>query len=306
MSNNIIGINQIKEILPYRYPMLMVDRVCIEDENKCIGLKNVSFNEQMFNGHFPDHPIFPGVLQVEAMKQVAEIVIKDRLDPKRENDIYIKSLKKVKFRRPNNPGDRMKIEVEMTNMDGETAEFKGVISNNSGATCQAELTLAVRPPSSPEEMPELFSECDKSDNIDMDINDIMALIPHRYPFLLVDYIVSVEGSHVVAVKNTSFNEPIFRGYTTNYPVLPGSVQAEMVAQAGCVYQLSKPENRGKIAYFMSIQESEFFHPVHPGDQLICEVDLPEGQSRFGRGYGFIRVEDKVVSKTSMTFAIVNP
>jgi len=69
--------------------------------------------------------------------------------------------------------------------------------------------------------------------------------------------------------------------------------------------LSKPENQGKIAYFMAIDNAEYFHPVTPGDQLRIEVDVPESSSRFGRGEGFIYVEDKIVSKSEITFAVVD-
>lgn len=306
MVGKVFGINQIKELLPYRYPMLLVDRLFVESETKYIGLKNLTFNELFFQGHFPNHPIMPGVLQVEAMQQVAHIAVGKKLDPSGKGDVYIKNLKKVKFRKPNNPGDRIAIEIEIIKIDGNIAELAGKIRNNSGLTCEATLILSVRDRVYPDKMPELFTEFDKSDKIVMDVNKIMSIIPHRYPFLLVDNIISVEGSHVVAVKNTTYNEPIFRGYSPDYAVLPGAIQAEIVAQCGCAYVLSRPENAGKIAYFMAIEESEFFHPVHPGDQLICEVDLPEGKSRFGRGDGFIRVGDKVVSKTSMTFALIAP
>ncbi|OGV37466.1 MAG: hypothetical protein A2X48_18760 [Lentisphaerae bacterium GWF2_49_21] len=139
----------------------------------------------------------------------------------------------------------------------------------------------------------------------MDVMKIMSIIPHRYPFLLVDYIVSVNGPHVIAIKNVTGNEPFFHGHSPDYSVLPGAVQAEIIAQSGCVMVLSKPENKGKIAYFMAIDNAEYFHPVTPGDQLRIEVDVPEGSSRFGRGEGFIYVEDKLVSKSEITFGVID-
>jgi 3-hydroxyacyl-[acyl-carrier-protein] dehydratase len=306
MSEIFMDIRAIKEELPYRYPMLLVDRVQKVSDTKFIGLKNLSFNEQFFQGHFPGHPIFPGVLQVEAMEQVAELAVKDKLDPENKLDIYIKSLKQVKFRKPNNPGDRMLIEVELEKIENGDAFFKAQTKNNSGVTCQvASMVLSAREKVKPEPVPVEFNEYDKTENIAMDISKVMSLTPHRYPFLLVDYIYAVEGSHVIAVKNTTYNEPLFRGYSPDYAVLPGAIQSEMVAQAGGVYMLSRPEHKGKTPIFMSIQAAEFYHPILPGDQLICEVDIPEGKSRFGRGNGFIKVGDKIVSKTEMTFAIIS-
>lgn len=110
MSGEIIGVSALRDILPCRPSMLLLDRVFAESENKLIGLKSISMNEPCFMGHFPGHPILPGVLQVEAIAQLAEVGLWKRLDPERKGDFYIKELHKIKFRRPNNPGDRLVIE----------------------------------------------------------------------------------------------------------------------------------------------------------------------------------------------------
>jgi len=306
MPGEIWCAEKIKESLPYRYPMLLLDRLCIASETKYIGLKNISFNEEIFQGHFPGHPIMPGVLQVEAMQQVAEIAVKDKLDPKGEGDIYIKSLQKVKFRRPANPGDRLLIEIEVTEINAGEAKITAVNRTNAGVACQANMVLSVRPRTAPDGFFREFSEIDKNDSITMDVNGIMEIIPHRYPFLLVDYIVSFEGINVLAVKNVTCNEPLLHAYSPDYAVLPGVVQSEIIAQAGAVLMLSRPENKGKIAYFMSIVESEVLHPAFPGDQLRIDVELPESRSRFGRGHGSLTVDGKLISKTVMTFAVVDP
>jgi len=303
----LLTIKEIKDVLPYRYPMLMLDRAVIESDVKATALKNLTFNELFFQGHFPNHPIMPGVLQVEAMFQTAQLLVQDRLDPKREGDLYLKMMERVKFRKPNNPGDRVKIEANLEKIENGEAVLNCTTTNASGLACQAKLTLAVRPFGAPTEMPQLYTEFDKTENILMDVTKIMSVVPHRYPFLLIDNIILRDDTgRIVAVKNTSANEELFQGYRPDYPVLPGSLQAEIVAQAGCASVLSQEENKGKLAFFMGIEKSEFFHPVFPGDQLVCDVMLPPGKSKFGRGTGVIKVGDKIVSETAMTFAIVDP
>jgi len=305
MAGEVLCFKDIKEALPCRPSAILLDRVFVESETKLVGMKNVSFNESFFLGHFPGHPIMPGVLQVEAMSQLAELAVGGKIDPKREGDIYIKALRKVKFRRPNNPGDRLLIEVEVKNVGSDTADVSATVKNASGLTCQAEITLGVRPRVQPTAMPSAFGEFDKNDKIFMDVNKIMDVIPHRYPFLLIDYIRSIEGHHISAVKNTTCTEPFFREYPDNYLTLTNSILPEMVAQAGSVYMLSTPEAKGKIGYFMAIEKSEFLHPIHPGDQLVCEINIPDNKSRFGKGEGYIKVGDTVVSTTTMTFALVD-
>jgi 3-hydroxyacyl-[acyl-carrier-protein] dehydratase len=183
--------------------------------------------------------------------------------------------------------------------------IKASTRSNSGVTCQAEITLSVRERLTTKESWIEYNEFDRNDDIFMGPEKIMEYIPHRYPFLLVDYIKHIENGKIMGVKNVSFNEPVFRGYMPEYSVLPGSIQCEIFAQVGCVYQLSLPENKSKIAYFMSISEAEFFAPIVPGDQLVCDIKLPTSSSKFGRGEGTVSVDGKIVSKITMAFALVD-
>ena len=144
MSGEIIGVSALRDILPCRPSMLLLDRVFAESENKLIGLKSISMNEPCFMGHFPGHPILPGVLQVEAIRQLGELAVRPALDPAGEKDVYIRVLEKVKFRRPNNPGDRMKVEAEIVEIrDNSEAVVKAKTMNNGGKVS----LLGILPPS---------------------------------------------------------------------------------------------------------------------------------------------------------------
>jgi 3-hydroxyacyl-[acyl-carrier-protein] dehydratase len=295
----------IKEILPYRHPILLLDRASIESETRAVGLKLLSFNDLVFQGHFPNHPIMPGVLQVEAMSQTAMLLLKERFDPDSTRDIYVKSIDKVKFRKPALPGDRLVVEVDIKELNGEEASVVAVNRTKSGVTCQVTMVISVRDRITDVKIPTEFNEIDKDENVEMDVAGIMDVIPHRYPFLLVDYIASVDDSNVVAVKNITATEPFMHAYSPEYSVLPGPIQVEIIAQAGCVHTLLRPENKGKIAYFMSIFDVTYHSPIRPGDQLEIRVTIPRGGSKFGKGTGLIYVDGELVTEGGIAFALVD-
>ena len=293
----------LKQALPQWNWRLMLDRAEIIDDTHAVAMKNLTNNEEFFNGHFPNHPIMPGVLQVEAMRQLCELLGGAKLAPSAEEQIYIKSIGKTRFRRPNVPGDRIKIEAELIAEADRVLTFKTLISNAGGAACDSQITLAVRPVPGPKSMPALFTEFDRSENLAMNEEQTKALMPHRYPFLLMDYIVKSEGSSIIAIKNVSANEPVFNGMV--HPVMPESLLCEIGAQAGCACVLSRPENAGKLGFFMSIENAESLQPVVPGDQLVIECELPPSKSRFGKGSCRMLVEGAEVFKSAIMFAIVD-
>jgi len=138
-----LDINQVMELLPHRYPFLMVDRVLrFEGETKCIGVKSVTINEPFFAGHFPGHPVMPGVLQVEAMAQVASILMLKLTKSGSGRLGYFVSADEVKFRKPVFPGDTLFISAELTKTRGkQLARLKCSCAVNDAVVSECELML---------------------------------------------------------------------------------------------------------------------------------------------------------------------
>ena len=138
----------------------------------------------------------------------------------------------------------------------------------------------------------------------MDINEIMKVIPHRYPFLLVDRIDEiVEGEKVVAAKNVTMNDPFFQGHFPQLPVMPGVLIIEAMAQAGAVAVLSKEEFKGKIAFLAAVDKAKFRKNVVPGDTLRLEVELLKLKKNAGVAKGIAYVGDKKAAEAEITFMI---
>ena len=229
MSNKIYSIGKIKELLPYQYPMLLIDRFWQESETKFVGLKNVTTTEEYFTGHFPSHPIMPGVLQVESTFQAAALSVKEKLDPADKFDVYMKSMKNAKFRKPTEPGDRLLIDIEVMQIENGEAVIKATNKNNAGLSSQVEMVIATRPRVYNVEKPELFNKYDKSPDNSMNLEEIKKYMPHRYPFLLIDYIAINDGETITAIKNITYNDPIMHSHSSGYSVLPGSIQALLLS-----------------------------------------------------------------------------
>jgi beta-hydroxyacyl-ACP dehydratase FabZ len=141
----VIGIEEIMRILPHRYPFLLVDRILeFEERKRVVGIKNVTFNEPFFQGHFPGHPVMPGVLIVEAMAQVGGVLLMGAISDLESRVVYIMSLDKVKFRKPVRPGDQLRFEVEMVQVRGMVCRVRGVAKVDGEVVCEAEMAAMVR------------------------------------------------------------------------------------------------------------------------------------------------------------------
>jgi len=140
----------------------------------------------------------------------------------------------------------------------------------------------------------------------LDINDVLKLLPHRYPFLMVDRIVDFEGdTKATGIKNVTINEPYFPGHFPGHPIMPGVLQLEAMAQVSSVLMLRKPENAGKIGYFMSANRLKFRRPVLPGDVLTIETELIKMRGSIGSTRARCVVGDNVVSEAELKFALLD-
>ena len=301
----IFGYQELIAALPRRCPGLLLDRVEVIDERHLLGLKLVNSNEEFFIGHFPGHPIMPGVLQIEAMKQLCELAARPLLATEELCDIHLPLVEKVKFRRPVTPGDRLKIEAELLESGAGRMRFRTVASTKFGVVSEGFLTLAARSPIVPAVMPALFGGNDRSDETPLDAVKTMSMMPHRYPFLLIDYVQRITDAAVTAVKNISGDDAIFRHFGNLAPVMPESLLCEISAQAGAACVLSRPENEGKLGVFMAIDRAESFAPIVPGDQIAVDATLPPSKSKFGKGPCTIYVEGEKRFEINLMFAIVD-
>ncbi len=141
----------------------------------------------------------------------------------------------------------------------------------------------------------------------MDIMEIMSILPHRYPFLLIDRLVEIERKkRVVALKNVTINEPHFAGHFPNFPIMPGVLIIEAIAQAGAALLLTEiPDRASKLMVFTSIDAARFRRPVVPGDQLRIEVTVLNWRTNAVKMRGVVTVDDKVACEATVMCALTN-
>ncbi|MGA2750807.1 MAG: bifunctional UDP-3-O-[3-hydroxymyristoyl] N-acetylglucosamine deacetylase/3-hydroxyacyl-ACP dehydratase [Verrucomicrobiota bacterium] len=141
------------------------------------------------------------------------------------------------------------------------------------------------------------------DGDELDTERLMRLLPHRYPFLMVDKIIKIEGNKIVGVKNVTINEPYFQGHFPSRPIMPGVLQLEAIAQVAGVMMLRQAENFGKLAYFMSAESVRWRKPVRPGDTMVIDVELTKTRGKIGKAKGRCLVNGEAVSEAEVTFML---
>ncbi len=143
-------------------------------------------------------------------------------------------------------------------------------------------------------------------SLTMDIQKIMSILPHRYPFLLIDRVVEIERKkRIVAIKNVSFNEPQFQGHFPDYPIMPGVLMIEAIAQAGGALLLTEiPDRENKLMVFTGIDGAKFRRPVVPGDQVRIEVKVLNWRTSAVKMLGTATVDGKVACEATVMCALV--
>lgn len=139
----------------------------------------------------------------------------------------------------------------------------------------------------------------------MDIDQIKEALPHRYPFLLVDRVIDIAEDEIVAIKNVTINEPFFQGHFPQYPVMPGVLIMEALAQTAGVLELSKEENKGKLVFYAGMDKVKFKKQVIPGDQLVMTAKFVKRRGSIAVVEAKAEVDGKLAASGILTFAIGN-
>ncbi len=177
-----------------------------------------------------------------------------------------------------------------------------VIAFRSGHNLNRELLKKILEQKLCYEKKGVIHETPSSSGGGLDVHGIMKVIPHRYPFLLVDRILEMKvGERAVAIKNVTMNEAFFQGHFPGKPVMPGVLMVEAMAQVAGVVALSKPELKGKLAFFMSVDGVKFRRVIEPGDQVVMEVEIIKARSRSGQARGVCKVAGQVACEADMGF-----
>lgn len=146
-------------------------------------------------------------------------------------------------------------------------------------------------------------EVPADDGNGLEMEQIMKILPHRYPFLMIDKVLQITKTTILCLKNVTINEPYFQGHFPGHPIMPGVLQLEAIAQAAGILTLNKAENWGQIAYFISAENVKWRKPVKPGDILLIDIELIKGRGKIGKAKGCCKVGKDVVSEGVVTFML---
>ena len=143
------------------------------------------------------------------------------------------------------------------------------------------------------------------DGATLEVMQVMKILPHRPPFLMVDLVTKIEGNRIVGQKCVTMAEPVFEGHFPGHPILPGVLQLEAMAQVAGILMMRQAENAGKLAYFMSAEEVKWRKPVRPGDVLVIDVTMTKMRGKIGKARGVCSVNAEVVSEANVTFMLMD-
>ncbi|MDM5144025.1 3-hydroxyacyl-[acyl-carrier-protein] dehydratase FabZ [Lactococcus lactis] len=141
--------------------------------------------------------------------------------------------------------------------------------------------------------------------VNINVTEIMEALPHRYPFLLVDRVIDIAEDEITAIKNVTINEEFFQGHFPQYPVMPGVLIMEALAQAAGVLELSKPENKGKLVFYAGMDNVKYKKQVTPGDQLVLHAKFIKRRGPIAVVEAEATVDGKLAAKGTLTFALGN-
>lgn len=307
----ILDCDRLQSLLPHRFPLLMLDRVqLLAAERRARGLKNLTINEPYFQGHFPGYPILPGMLIVEAFVQTGGAAIREFLNIQSEVALLL-TLDNVKFRKPVLPGDRLLTDVVLQRFHNGVAKFAATAKVGDAPVGEAQFTIGLNA-NVPERVrvtefapPLISAQVPLPPTPIETINGVMNIIPHRYPFILVDAVYFKDDKRVIGLKNVTGNESFFNGHFPRYPIMPGTLLVEAIAQVGAVFVLGKPQNKGKLAYLTTVERARFRRPVRPGDQLLIDVRETAVRPRVGKAAGAVFVGEHLVAEARISFALAD-
>ena len=133
------------------------------------------------------------------------------------------------------------------------------------------------------------------DGATLDVMQVMKVLPHRPPFLMVDRVTKIDGNKITALKLVTMGEPHFQGHFPDHPIMPGVLQLEAIAQVAGILMMRQAENSGKLAYFMSAESVKWRKPVRPGDSMTIDVEMTKSRGKIGKAKGVCSVESRPTS-----------